>query len=96
MLRPTWVSRRFQEIRAEAGIRRITLRDLRHVWATLALESGVHPKVAQERLGHSSITMTMDQYSHVIEGLDRAAADTVLGSSTQPADTGRNEPRPEN
>lgn len=104
MLRPTWVSRRFQEIRAEAGIRRITLRDLRHVWATLALESGVHPKVVQERLGHSSITMTMDQYSHVIEGLDREAADTVaavvLGSSTQtstqPADTGRNEPRPEN
>jgi hypothetical protein len=48
--------------------------------------------------------MTMDQYSHVIEGLDREAADTVaavvLGSSTQtstqPADTGRNEPRPEN
>lgn len=103
MLRPTWVSRRFQEIRAEAGVRRITLRDLRHVWATLALESGVHPKVVQERLGHSSITMTMDQYSHVIEGLDRAAADTVaavvLGSSTQtstqPADNGRNEPPPE-
>lgn len=99
MLRPAWVSRRFQGLRAQAGIRRITLRDLRHVWATLALESGVHPKVVQERLGHSSITMTMDQYSHVIEGLDREAADTVaavvLGSSTQtstqPPDTGRNE-----
>lgn len=103
MLRPTWVSRRFQELRAAAGIRRITLRDLRHVWATLALESGVHPKIVQERLGHSSITMTMDQYSHVIQGLDREAADTVaavvLGSSTQsstqPADTGRNEIPPE-
>ncbi|MGA9594869.1 MAG: tyrosine-type recombinase/integrase, partial [Acidimicrobiia bacterium] len=64
-----------------------TLRDLRHVWATLALESGIHPKVVQERLGHSSIAMTMDQYSHVIEGLDRQAAatvaDLVLRPSTQ-------------
>lgn len=100
MLRPTWVSRRFQDLRADAGIRRITLKDLRHVWATLALESGVHPKVVQERLGHSSITMTMDQYSHVIEGLDREAADTVAAvvlrsstqTSTQPGDTDRNQP----
>ena len=87
MLRPDWVSRRFAKIRDDAGLRRITLRDLRHVWATLALESGIHPKVVQERLGHSSITMTMDRYSHVIEGLDRHAADTVaavvMRSSTQ-------------
>ncbi len=87
MLRPDWVSRRFAKIRDDAGLRRITLRDLRHVWATLALESGIHPKVVQERLGHSSITMTMDRYSHVIEGLDREAADTVaavvMRSSTQ-------------
>ena len=87
MLLPTRVSRRFERLRAEAGLRRITLRDLRHVWATLALESGIHPKVVQERLGHSSINMTIDQYSHVIDGLDRDAADTVaavvLGSSTQ-------------
>lgn len=99
MLRPDWVSRRFARLRDEADIRRITLRDLRHVWATLALESGIHPKVVQERLGHSSITMTMDQYSHVIEGLDRQAADTVAAvvlrpstqTSTQPPVIGRHE-----
>jgi integrase len=99
MLRPDWVSRRFARIRDNAGLRRITLRDLRHVWATLALESGIHPKVVQERLGHSSITMTMDQYSHVIEGLDRQAAATVADlvlrpstqTSTQPPAIGRDQ-----
>ncbi len=98
-LRPDWVSRRFARIRDEAGLRRITLRDLRHVWATLALESGIHPKVVQERLGHSSIAMTMDQYSHVIEGLDRQAAATVADlvlrpstqTSTQPPAIGRDQ-----
>ena len=90
MLRPESVSRRLARLRDEAGLRRITLRDLRHVWATLALESGIHPNVVQETLGHSSITMTMimDQYSHVIEGLDRQAADTVATvvlRSTQPS-----------
>ena len=39
---------------------RIRLHDLRHGWATMALSAGVHPKVVQERLGHSSITVTLD------------------------------------
>lgn len=39
--------------------------------------SGVHPKVVQERLGHSSIALTLDRYSHVIEGMDREAAEQV-------------------
>lgn len=49
----------------------------RHTWATLALSSGVHPKVVQERLGHSSISVTLDRYSHVTEGMDREAAEQV-------------------
>lgn len=50
----------------------------RHTWATLALSSGkIHPKVVQERLGHSSISITLDRYSHVIEGMDREAAEIV-------------------
>jgi integrase len=36
----------------------------------LALSSGIHPKVVQERLGHSSISITMDRYSHAIDGMD--------------------------
>jgi len=47
--------------------------DLRHSHATLMLVSGVHPKVVQERLGHSSVAITLDMYSHVLPGLQEAA-----------------------
>jgi integrase len=57
----------------------IRLHDLRHTHATLLLKAGVHPKVVQERLGHSSIQVTLDIYSHVSEGLQEAAASTVGG-----------------
>ena len=50
---------------------------LRHTAATLMLEQGVHPKVVQERLGHASISMTLDTYSHVTPGLQQAAADAL-------------------
>ena len=50
---------------------------LRHTWATLALEAGIHPKVVSERLGHSTIAITLDTYSHVVEGMDADAATTV-------------------
>jgi integrase len=43
----------------------------------VALSSGVHPKVVQERLGDSSVALTLDRYSHVIEGMDRDAAERV-------------------
>ena len=50
---------------------------LRHTWATLALEAGVHPKVVSERLDHSTIAITLDTYSHVVEGMDADAATRV-------------------
>ncbi len=50
---------------------------LRHTWATLALTAGVHPKVVSDRLGHSTIAITLDIYSHVSPALDAAAAETV-------------------
>ena len=50
------------------------LHDLRHTHATLMLKQGIHPKIVQERLGHSSIQLTLDTYSHVVPGLQRAAA----------------------
>jgi integrase len=58
---------------------RVRLHDLRHTHASLLLARGVHPKVVQERLGHSSITMTLDLYSHMTPGLDEAAAATLNG-----------------
>ncbi len=55
---------RFHKLTDRAGLPRIRFHDLRHTSATLSLAAGTHPKVVQERLGHSSITMTMDRYSH--------------------------------
>jgi integrase len=51
--------------------------DLRHSHATQLLTSGVHPKIAQERLGHSSIGITLDLYSHVLPGMQEDAAAKV-------------------
>jgi integrase len=56
---------------------RIRFHDLRHSHATQLLATGVHPKVAQERLGHHSIAMTMDLYSHVMPGMQQDAAAKV-------------------
>lgn len=50
------------------------LHDLRHSHATQLLCQGVHPKVVSERLGHSTITLTMDVYSHVLPGMQEDAA----------------------
>jgi integrase len=65
--------------RTFAQQRRIAMRfhDLRHTHATQLLTSGVHPKVAQERLGHSSITTTIDLYSHVLPGMQEEAVGRV-------------------
>ena len=52
----------------------IRFHDLRHTHATLMLKAGVHPKIVQERLGHSSVAFTMDVYSHVVPGLQENAA----------------------
>jgi integrase len=60
-----------------AGLPRIRFHDLRHTAATLLLAEGLHPKVVQERLGHSTIAVTMDVYSHVGMTLQREAADTL-------------------
>lgn len=75
---PDTFTRTTKRLAEEAGVPALGPHDAaRHTWATLALASGVHPKVVQERLGHSSISITLDRYSHVIEGMDRDAAETV-------------------
>ncbi len=65
---------------AEAEVPPIRLHDLRHTMATTALRAGIHPKVVQERLGHSSIALTLDTYSHVTPTLQHAAAETLGGA----------------
>jgi integrase len=77
---PDVVSHQFERQIARAGVRRIRFHDLRHTHATIALSAGIHPKVVQERLGHSSIKVTMDLYSHVIPALDEDAASRVAAA----------------
>ena len=76
------VTRRFQALLAAAGLPRMRFHDLRHGAASLLLAQGVHPRVVMEMLGHSTITLTMNTYSHVIPDLQREAAtklEAVLG-----------------
>ena len=56
------------------GLKGIRLHDARHTHASLMLKQGIHPKVVQERLGHSSMQITLDTYSHVAPGLQQAVA----------------------
>lgn len=73
-LDPSTVSHAFNKVIRKTGLSHIRLHDLRHTHASLLLQAGVHPKVVQERLGHSSIRVTLDTYSHVMGGLQEAAA----------------------
>lgn len=76
-LMPDAVSQHFAVLMKKSSLPRIRMHDLRHTHATLALKSGVHPKVVSERLGHAGIGITLDLYSHVSEGMDRDAANAV-------------------
>jgi integrase len=67
----------FEQRIKEAGLPRIRLHDLRHTHATLALQAGIHPKVVSERLGHSSVSITLDTYSHAIPAIQETAASLV-------------------
>lgn len=60
----------------DTGLPRIRLHDLRHTFATLALQSGAHPKVVSDRLGHSTISFTLDVYSHAIPAMEEDAAES--------------------
>ena len=56
-----------------AGLNRLRLHDLRHTHASQLLKQGVHPKVVSERLGHATVAITLDTYSHVLPGIQRDA-----------------------
>jgi len=72
-----------------AALPRIRVHDLRHTTATVLLVAGVHPKVVQDLLGHRTIVVTMDTYSHVMPVLHLQAVQTLnalLASSSSPDD----------
>ena len=79
---PRNFTKEFARLVKRAGLR-ATFHRLRHRHITALLEAGVHPKVAAERAGHSSITVTMDRYSHVLEGMQADAAQRIDGALRQ-------------
>jgi integrase len=76
-LHPEFVTRHFQLLAAKAGLRRIRLHDLRHGAASLRLAAGVPIEVVSKILGHSSIALTADTYSHLLKGVARQAAEAA-------------------
>jgi integrase len=86
---PRSLTHEFAKVAGRAGdVPRVRFHDLRHSHATQLLAAGVHPKVAQERLGHTTITTTLDLYSHVTETMQADAAaklDTALRSAINAA-----------
>ena len=74
---PERITRTFQARAKKAGLPVIRLHDLRHTWATLALTAGIPAKVVQDRLGHSTVVITLNVYSHVTPQLQTDAAAKV-------------------
>ncbi len=70
---PNEVVKEFKKLLKQAGLPNIRFHDLRHSNASLLMSLGVHPKIVQEILGHTQISMTMDVYSHVLPVMHREA-----------------------
>lgn len=81
-LHPNTLRMHFLRLIAKAEVPVMRLHDMRHTSATLMLANGEHAKIVSERLGHSSISITLDRYSHVTPQMQREAAnrlDTLIG-----------------
>ena len=73
----------FKQLLHDVGLPRMRFHDLRHSAATLLLTMGVHVKVVQELLGHSSITVTLNVYSHVLPSLQQDVMNKISGLFNQ-------------
>lgn len=67
----------FERLLKSAELPRIRFHDMRHSHATMLLQKNVQPKIVQERLGHSTISLTMDTYSHIMPGMQEEATEKV-------------------
>lgn len=76
-IQPTEMARNYRKMVDKSGLPYIRFHDLRHTHATLLLQQGVHPKVVSERLGHSTIGITMDTYTHVLPNMQKEAAELL-------------------
>ena len=75
--RSNFLRRQWAPLLARAGLEGVRFHDLRHTSASLLLAAGVHPKIVQERLGHATVGITLDTYSHVLGSLQREVADRI-------------------
>jgi integrase len=75
--RPDRLTRTFVRATRAVELPPTDVKGLRHAHATALLRAGAHPKVVQERLGHSSISVTMDIYSSVLPGMQREAIESL-------------------
>lgn len=76
---PDTLTTRFNRLVDRAGVRRIRLHDVRHTYATMALDAGIDPKIVSDRIGHSNMAYTLAIYTHPSTGRDRDAAGKVAG-----------------
>jgi integrase len=74
---PRNLSRAFAELMEGSGLPRVTFHGLRHSHITQLLKAGVHPKIASERAGHSSVAFTLDIYSHAVPDMQQEAAQKI-------------------
>ena len=71
---PDTITHAWIKVIRRLGLREVRLHDARHTHATLMLKTNVHREVVQHRLGHSSITTTIDTYSHMVPEVEKMAA----------------------
>jgi hypothetical protein len=74
--------RDFKAILEAAKLGHLKIHELRHTCASLLLAGDVHPKIVQEQLGHSQISLTLDTYSHLLPGMQQEAAHKIDGLIT--------------
>ena len=77
IIHPDTFERTFKRLVKRAGVPTIRLHDVRHTFATVALRAAIHPKVVSEILGHASISITLDTYSHAIPSMQEEAAERI-------------------
>lgn len=76
-LYPQTITALFKRIATDLGLPTIGVHGLRHSSATMMISSGLSPKVVSQRLGHSTVVITLDTYSHVSPAHDQAAMDFI-------------------
>lgn len=81
--RPSSVNRPFREYIKKAGVPYIRFHDTRHTHATLMMQLGINPKMVAERLGHATVKITLDTYSHVTTDMQKEAIQTFTNAFNQ-------------